>query len=302
MVHPPYFMGIDGGGSKCKAILVDQKNNILGQGTSGPANPRFGLAQAMDSVLNAAQAALIDANLSTLSLSDIIAGIGLAGINLPYYYQQVLEWPHPFMKRHLTTDLHIACVGAHQKQDGAVIIVGTGSCGFSLCQGEKTELGGYGFPHGDKGSGAWLGLQAVSQALNALDGVEQKTRLCAPLLNTLQVNDAIGLSETLSEGTSATFAKLAPIVFDCANQNDPVSIAIIQDGAHYLDQLAKKLIADHQLPLVLIGGLKEAFLPWLEPFTLAHLQDSQASSEMGAIFWARSQDQSNTPVTFKGNI
>ncbi|MCL1125606.1 BadF/BadG/BcrA/BcrD ATPase family protein [Shewanella surugensis] len=302
MMHPSYFMGIDGGGSKCnaiKTILVNPQNNILGQGLSGPENPLFGFKQAMDAVIQSAQDALNHAKLKHISLSNVIVGIGLTGINLPDYYQQASTWPHPFMQRYLTTDLHIACIGDHQGEDGAVIIVGTGSCDFSFYQGRKVEFGGYGFPHADKGSGAWFGLKAVSHTLDTFDGLGRETLLCEQLLTQFKVTDPIELSEAVSEGSSAIFASLAPTVFDCAKQGDMISINIVQEGMQYLSQLAKKLLINNQLPLALVGGLKETLLPWLDPFTLAHFHDSQASSEMGP---SSGQEQSNTTIKSEENV
>lgn len=303
MIHPSsYFMGIDGGGSKCKAILVDQDNTILGEGLSGPANPRFGFQQAMNAIEQAASQALHHANIKELCLGAITAGIGLAGVNLPHYYQQVLDWPHPFLACHLTTDLHIACMGAHQGQDGAVIILGTGSCGFSIYQGNKIELGGYGFPHGDKGSGAWLGLQAISHTLNAIDGVADKTLLQNQLLTQFHVNNAIELSEAISEASPALFASLAPIIFNCGHQGDATAIQIIETGADYINRLAQRLIKQKPLPLAFVGGLTQLYIPWLSPFTLANMRESKASCEMGAILWARQQAQSPFTPTFKDTL
>ena len=37
-----YFLGIDAGGTKCRARLVNAKGDILGHGLSGPANVRVG--------------------------------------------------------------------------------------------------------------------------------------------------------------------------------------------------------------------------------------------------------------------
>ena len=44
------FLGIDGGGTKCKAIVMTSNNIIIGTGISGPGNPVYGIEQAMNSV------------------------------------------------------------------------------------------------------------------------------------------------------------------------------------------------------------------------------------------------------------
>ena len=47
------FLGIDGGGSKCRAILVDQDYAVLGEGISGPGNPLRGMEIATGSIMEA---------------------------------------------------------------------------------------------------------------------------------------------------------------------------------------------------------------------------------------------------------
>lgn len=52
-----------------------------------------------------------------------------------------------------------------------VVELGTGSVGGALLtNGRKLSVGGWGFPSGDEGSGAWLGLRAAQLAQQALDG------------------------------------------------------------------------------------------------------------------------------------
>ena len=61
------------------------------------------------------QLAIQDAGLNLDRVNDVVAGIGLAGVNLPGLYQQIQDWHHPFKKMFLTTDLHTACIGAHEE-------------------------------------------------------------------------------------------------------------------------------------------------------------------------------------------
>src|SRR5690606_38225213 len=53
---------------------------------------------------------------------------------------------------------------------GAVVIVGTGSVGYRIeAAGRSRLVGGWGFPVGDEGSGAWIGRLAVAQAVQVID-------------------------------------------------------------------------------------------------------------------------------------
>ena len=121
------YMGIDGGGSKCRATLVSSADELLGTGVAGPANPFQDEQQAFDSVMESARLALEDAGLAIEDSARVVAGVGLAGVNLPRFYDLVQQWEHPFKQMFLATDLHIACLGAHDGQDGAVMVAGTGS-------------------------------------------------------------------------------------------------------------------------------------------------------------------------------
>ena len=77
------YLGIDAGGSHTRARLSDESGNTLGSGCSGPANSRIGLELSIRAIEAAAQGAMEEAKLSSDKLSDIRAGIGIAGLNRP---------------------------------------------------------------------------------------------------------------------------------------------------------------------------------------------------------------------------
>ena len=283
------FLGIDGGGSKCKAIVMSAENEILGTGISGPGNPLHGFEQATHSIVASAKLALADANIPESSLSNIVAGVGLAGVNLPVLFEQMNQWQHPFKAMHLTTDLLIACLGAHQGADGAVIISGTGSCGFSYVDGEEYIVGAHGFPHGDKGSGAWFGLQAAKQVLLSLDGLIATSSLNDKLLSLLEVNTEVELVEAIAGKPAAFYARMANLVFDAAEQGDALALAIVQEGAGYIDNVATQLSKRCPPRLSLIGGLTPRLLPWLAKDVQKSLSAPLNSPEVGAVFYARQQ-------------
>ena len=288
------FLGIDGGGSKCKAVLVDQYNKVLGTGISGPANPFHGFEQALASIVDSATLALTDAGLSPSETANIPAGIGLAGVNLPSLFSQVSAWQHPFKAMYLTTDLHIACLGAHQGQDGAVIVTGTGSCGFIYANNRSEMLGGHGFPHGDKGSGAWFGFKVVEQVLLSLDGISEPTLLVASLCSHLQIdtnalnNEAIATTivERVAGQNAVFYGQMAGLVF-AAEQQDDIAKAIIAEGASYINGLANKLLAKQDIDIALMGGLAGTLTHYLAADIQAKLITPAYPSELGAVFFAR---------------
>ena len=285
----PYFLGIDGGGSKCKAVILDYQLNVLGLAVSGPANPFHGFDKAINEIMQATELALKEANINELDLSQLIVGMGLAGVNLPSVFNQVANWQHPFKKMYLTTDLHIAELAAHNGQDGAIIITGTGSCGYALVNGKMTIVGGHGFPHGDLASGAWLGFTAVQKVLLSLDGFIAPTSLTDKLFHYLAVDNALSLIEKIAHQPAAFFAKLANLVFIAASENDQIALTILKDAEQYLVKMSEQLFATGAQRLSFIGGLADKFVDLLPLSLQKKLVKPIHLPEIGAGLFAKQQ-------------
>lgn len=285
----PLYLGIDGGGSKCRVVLVTADNQLLGEGLGGPANPLRGMKVATDSILTATQQALTAAGMTFNDMARLVVGAGLAGVNMPQYFKLFSEWKHPFAAFHLTTDLHIACIGAHDGADGAVIIAGTGSCGLADVKGQILDIGGHGFPYGDNGSGAWFGMQLVHQVLLSKD------QLTAPTLLSELLSQAIGTGATLEivahfmHATPTVYARYAPLVFIAAEQGDATAQSIVQQGAAFINQIALKLFELAPPRFSMIGGLAYKLVPYLHERVQQQLTPALAAPEFGAIWYARQQ-------------
>ena len=285
-----FYLGIDGGGSKCQATIADTEGVVLGQAVAGPANPLHGLEQTLESIKQAASQALVNSGRHGLVLRQLVAGVGLAGVNLPSLFQAISAWPHPFAALYLTTDLHIACLGAHQRDDGAVIVAGTGSCGYVGVPGRECVLGGHGFPLGDKGSGAWMGLEAAKAVLLASDGLGPATQLEALLTAELKASGLM-MVERLCGAKSSDYARLAPLVLRAAGAGDLVAEGIVREGADYISALGQKLLAYHPSRISMIGGLAEPLRPWLAPQFSNQLSAPLGPPEVGALLYARRRQQ-----------
>ncbi|GAA5191233.1 N-acetylglucosamine kinase [Ferrimonas gelatinilytica] len=283
----PMILGIDGGGSKCRAVLFHPEEGVIGTGLSGAANPVNGLAVAQASIIEACELALQDAGLGHQPLSQCVVGAGLAGVNLPSCEQAMIQWQHPFAAFHLTTDLHIACLGAHGHKDGAIMITGTGSCGYLSLGGQGKIIGGHGFPQGDKGSGAWFGLRAIQQALEASDGLAADTLMTELLAQHFGSSDPMAWVEQIAGQRSTAYAKLAAVVFQAAEHGDAVAQATLSEGTAYIDQLAQQLLNLGAPRLALLGGLGPLLIPYLAESVQARLHAAEAAPEVGAVYYAQ---------------
>lgn len=260
---PECYLGVDGGGSKTLAIIVDGNGQELGRGQAGSSNYQaVGLLQAVRQIYAAVEQAA-QAIRCTLPLRK--AWLGLAGLDRPLDYQTL----HPHLKPlaeivHLTNDSELA-LSALDGASGVALIAGTGSITLGRDKHGKTaRAGGWGHILGDEGSGYDLGRQALQAAVRSADGRGPHTSLLRHILNYWHLESAEELlSKVYGSNDKANIASLAGCVFLAAREDDEVARTIIQRAAGEL-ALAVKTVsaaldfaeeAQKRVPLALSGGL-----------------------------------------------
>jgi glucosamine kinase len=275
------FLGVDGGGTRCRARLADSAGTVLGEGIAGPANIRTSLEESVRSVRDAAGQCLGRAG---ASFSDpIVACLALAGASEPKEAAAAQAAFAPRFARVLvTTDAEAACVGAHRGEDGAVIIVGTGSIGWAVRGGRSTRVGGWGFPVSDEGAGAWIGWEAVRRVLWAHDGRAAWTPLLSQVSQELG-SDPHAIVRWMGAARARDFGRLAPLVLDHAANGDPAATEIMHIAAAHIDAIAARLVEHGATRLALMGGLAAGIEPWLARATRAHLVRPVGDALDGAL-------------------
>jgi glucosamine kinase len=247
------FLGIDGGGTGCRAAVADASGRILGQGQAGPANIASNPEQSRDNILGAARQALAAATGSDAEIAGLVAGMGLAGANAAGA-KTALQRALPFSKVRIETDAHAAVKGALRDRDGIVAAIGTGSVFASQVGGRIRQIGGWGLVLGDEGSGARLGRSLLSAALGAEDGFRAMTPLLRNSLDEHGGNE--GVIAFAMSARPADFAVLAPRILASDDQAAQELIAAaVEDVARSIAVLQ----GDKALPVVFIGGLGAAY-------------------------------------------
>jgi len=280
------LLGIDGGGTSCRARLIRPDGTVLGKATAGPANIRGGLDRSLTTVLQVASKCLAKAGLSLGDYPRVTACLALAGASEPAHRAAAERRPLPFRKVLITSDAQAACLGAHAGADGGVIIAGTGSIGWAELGGRHFRIGGWGLPVSDEGSGAWLGIEALRRALWAHDG-----RIAwSALLKAVSVkfrSDPHAIVRFVAEAAPRDLGSLAPIVVEHAAAGDETGIALMRLAATHLEALAERLIALGAARLALMGGLAPHLQPWLGESVRRHLVPPQGDALDGALALAR---------------
>jgi glucosamine kinase len=280
------LLGVDGGGTNCRARLTAASGEVLGEAATGPANLRLGLKQGFSAAVDAAALCLAQAALSRDNLSRIVACLAMAGASEPSYLAAAQAYRHPFRTVVITTDAHAACVGAHGERDGAIIIAGTGTVGWAVLKGQPYRIGGWGLPASDEGSGAWIGIEALRRVLWAHDGRRSWTPLLRALYGAFD-EDAHALAGWTHEASPGDFGSLAPRVVEYAQRGDAVAEELMTSAAFHIDTLAKRLREAGAPRLCLVGGLAPFLESRLSEETRLHLTPPAGDALQGALHLAR---------------
>ncbi|MFB2552718.1 BadF/BadG/BcrA/BcrD ATPase family protein [Ensifer soli] len=255
------LIGIDGGGTGCRAAVATQDGRVLGQGTGGPANILTEPESSLTHLISAAGAALADAGLAPERISEARALLGLAGSNVGEAVHMV-KARLPFRDASIESDVLISLEGALPEGDGAVAALGTGTVYAARQGGEVSYLGGWGFAVGDLGSGARLGQALLQESLLAHDGIRPGSPLTAAVLAEFE-GDPRAIVDFARKARPVDFGRHAPRLFDCAAKGDAVALRIVREGAASIDAAIDVLVRRGIGRLCLLGGLARVYEPFL---------------------------------------
>ena len=271
-----YWLGIDGGGTNCRAAVTDDEGVVLGQGRADAANfIRVGLDAAIRQVKQAVHEACAEAGIEPARITA--ACVGLAGTSHPDHHRQMLaalKEALPISDITLETDARVALAGATGNQPGVVIIAGTGSiaCGIDA-RGRFARAGGWGPAMGDEGSGSYIGRRALEAVVMAYDYRGEPTSMMEPILRHFGVSTPPELSPVIYDAPDKAMreiAELSRIVVRTAREGDNVAKEILQDAAIELARAAAAVIEQLRMEndsfqVAYVGGVFEAGEPILKP-------------------------------------
>ena len=284
------LLGIDGGGSRCRARLCNIAGTTLSEGVAGAANIRLGVEQSFASVLQATIQCMSGAGLSSRDFERVVACVALAGASEPSQLEAARRHEHPYRMAVFVTDAQAACIGAHGGRDGGIIVIGTGSIGWAELNGRQYQVGGWGWPISDEGSGAWLGCEALRRTLWAHDGRMPWSALLRSLFAKFRL-DPHAIVHWMTGASPKDFATFAPAIVEHAS-NDPVAVELLRLAGGHVDALAQRLIDFGVGRLSLVGGLAASIEPWLADSTKHHLVAPRGDAVAGALQLARNAAES----------
>ena len=281
-------VGVDGGGTGTRAVVMNGKQQVLGEGRAGPSNPlRVGIAKAANNVREAVDRACAEAAVHRDDIS--FASIGLAGVRRKDIHACTLEKLTECLKEirsiELLPDADIALYGATAGKVGLVVIAGTGSicCGRNQ-QGKHACAGGWGPIVGDEGGASWITRKALQAVAHAADGRGTSTALTNAALNYFKVENADDLSTAIYSPTMTNdrLAGFAQEVVHVARSGDRSAVEILEASGRELGAAAiaviKKLrMEKDEFPVACVGGVYGA-----KEFVLTPMQEEIKRVAKGA--------------------
>lgn len=281
-----YFVGVDGGGTSCRARITDSNGHVVGEAKTGSANIMLGANLAMASIVDAIATAVAAAGLGKDSYASMSVGLALAGAEQQSAWYEFMAQPHPFAAVTLNTDAYGACLGAWGGQDGAILIAGTGSCGILIKDNKQHVVGGREFPISDQGGGAVMGLRLIQQALLAHDGIRPMTPLAEHVIDHFN-QDLDAIVSWSKTARPCDYGQFSPAIFSHAYQGDALGIELLNQTAADIEMWMKALIARGAEQICLMGSVAERIKPWLIPPLQQRIATPQGDAMDGALAMAR---------------
>lgn len=303
-----YFLGVDGGGTNCRIRLADENLVTLADAAGGRSNLQIEDGEpAYKSIMEGTHEVFAKAGVDFAETANTYACFGMAGGRLPSARTSFAERDWPFAQVTVYDDIDIARAGAHGGEDGAVIIVGTGSAAMALVDGKRHQAGGWGFHIGDQMSGAIIGRELVRRTVQAVDGFYPETGLSKAVLERLGGSvDAImdwsfpkvvtpadvapvnGVVPATSLGRApAEYGSLMPLFVEYYDKGDPLAKELMDLQLHYVDQYVTWFKARNVQKMAVVGGFGRRINPLLVERYGSFMVDPHDEPLFGAIVMAK---------------
>ena len=304
------LLGIEGGGTRTSALLVEGTDTVLASFAVGPGNLKL---------LNGEElAALLASIRDQLPTQPDCIGIGMAGVRSASDRERLSRavattWPG--VPSAVGDDLILALEAGEWPTDCAAQVLqlsGTGSCCLGRHRaGTTVKIGGRGHIIGDRGSACDIAVHALRSTVTISDIDADWPRLGADMVAFLQMNDPESLIEWSMTASKAEIASLAQVVFEAAaTRQDAIAVAILHRASERLSKDAVHCAARVAKPgekvQFLLNGSTLLKNGWFADEVTAKILDARPGSEVtrlsrpgtwGAIAMARGAGTQAEPKT-----
>jgi N-acetylglucosamine kinase-like BadF-type ATPase len=248
------FLGVDGGGTKTRFLLIDETGKVLASHLEGPAyyleigldELRRMLARGTEQVLRLGQVREEDLGYTFLGLpaygedSKLLSALDAAP-------SQAL----PHGRYRCDNDMVCGWAGALAGADGINIVAGTGSIGYGEFAGRKARAGGWGELFSDEGSSYWLAREGLRLFSRMSDGRSPRGPLYERVRRHFALQGDLDLCAAIygqDIAQRSQFAQLSKLVVAAAADGDREALGLLENAAQELADIVDAVRRQLQVP------------------------------------------------------
>lgn len=238
------YLGVDAGGSKTHAVVVDERGSVLGKGISGNGNHQIDRDVAERNITAACEAALLEAGITKEELNFAYFGLAGADREADYEILRPMIGSMGYPRHEIACDTMIGMRAGTDRSYGAAIICGTGfNSAARNRDGEELQYGGFGFKYGDGyAGGSGLALLAFRSVIRAWDGRGLQTMLTSTVLEHTGYTSVEALYEDVLYGKTSVPSSLVKTLLEAAEAGDTVAVSILETEGEELANAVCALI------------------------------------------------------------
>lgn len=312
-----YYLGIDGGGTKTKYLLVDENlQKVCEREGSTIHIHQVGVEGIKNELRENISKVCEEANISIKDISYAFAGVPGYGeslddmVKIDEVIKEVMEVPYS-----IDNDAVNGWAGGTACKPGINIVAGTGSIAYGRnAEGKLARCGGFGPGIGDDGSAYWIALRTINEYTKQKDGRSEKTVLVDILEKEYNITykyEIVDIAFNRLKFNRTELAKFSTICFLAAEEGCQACKNIFKDAAkaifEHIIAISKELNFKDEFVVSYTGGVFKSGKHVLEPLKeminesglKCHLQEPELEPWNGSVLLAYTLAGNTAPDNVK---
>lgn len=260
----PLILGVDGGGSKTHAVLVNEHGNTLGSGVSGCGNHQVsGVKVALENIRTAAETVLEEADVSPQQVTFVQYALAGADREHDLNILRPALAKLPFPDWDVVRDTMAGLRLGSPNNIGVVLVCGSGTNAMGRSgTGLTKQTGGFGYLFGDAAGGSHMAIETFRAAIRSFEYRERPSILPSLVSTYLGFNTMEQVvNHYLDRELSTVPVDLTLVLHEAAAQGDSLAIEILRSTGRELglaaNSVARRLGGwdGETFPVVLVGSV-----------------------------------------------
>ncbi len=238
-----YIVGIDGGGTKTRLVVIDKEGKTLFTSIGGPSNIlSSGYEESKRSINTVLTNGILDNDLEFKNCIGMCIGVAGGGrATVKGQIEEIIRTAGFKGKLIVTHDGEIALTAGTEGKEGLLLIAGTGAICYGKNNiGDIVRVSGWGHLVGDEGSAYSIGIKIIRAVMKAYDGRAEATLLSKLLLTELGFSNEEEIITHIyrPQFTKEHIAALAVLIEEGIKNNDNISLKIANETVDDLTEAA----------------------------------------------------------------